>query len=158
MRLCFVIPSKRSDLSYTPSFLMNWTDLVLQCAQKGHQVMVSQQNTRAECFATSGSETFDAYLCIDPEVVFTPDDVFKLFESPHDITGAMMMSSNATTLTCGKRLDELTQTTDPYFEAEALEPSFVLIRQVPAGWNYVDKIKAHVDVSVRVGNRVTLNI
>jgi hypothetical protein len=137
---------------------MNWTDLVLRCAQKGHQVMVSQQNTRAECFASSGSETFDAYLCIDPEVVFTPDDVFKLFESPHDVTGAMMMSVDAMTLTCGKRLDELTHVSEPYIETEALEPSFVLIRQVPAGWNYVDKIKAHVDVSLRVGNRVTLNI
>lgn len=158
MRLCFVIPAKRNELSYTPSFLMNWTDLVLRCAQKGHQVMVSQMNTRAECFATSGSEAFDAYLCIDPEVVFTPDDVFKLLESPHDVTGAMMMSADTTTLTCGKRLDELVQVTVPYIETEALEPSFVLIRQVPAGWNYVDAIKAHVDVSLRVGNRVTLNI
>jgi hypothetical protein len=135
---------------------MNWTDLVLRCAQKGHQVMVSQQNTRAECFASSGSETFDAYMCIDPEVVFTPDDVFKLFESPHDVTGAMMMSPDAIHLTCGKRMDELSQMTEPYVETDALDPSFILIRQIPSGWNYVDGIKAHVDRSLRVGNRVTL--
>lgn len=157
MRLCFVIPSKRGELSYTPSFLMNWTDLVLKCAQKGHQVMVSQQNTRAECFTSSGSETFDAYLCIDPDVLFTPDEVFKLFESPHDITGALMMSSDAVTLTCGKRFDEV-DTSEPYFETDGLEPSFVLIRQIPAGWNYDDKIKAHIDSSLRIGHRVILNI
>jgi hypothetical protein len=154
MRLCFVIPANRADKSYTPSFLMNWTDLVLKCAQKGHQVMVSQQNNRAECFTSSGSEVFDAYMCINPEVVFTPDDVLKMLESPHDVTGTVMMGNDAVNLTCGKRFDELDATV-PYFEAE-VEPSFVLIRQIPDGWNYEDKIKAHVDTSIRVGNRVTI--
>jgi len=157
MRLCFVIPANRTDKTYTPSFLMNWTDLVLKCAQRGHQVMVSQQNTRADCFTSSGSETFDAYLCIDPDVLFTPDEVFKLLESPHDVTGALMMSSDAVNLTCGKRFEDV-DTSEQYFETDALEPSFVLIRQIPDGWNYTDKIKAHVDSSLRIGHRVTLNI
>ena len=133
---------------------MNWTDLVLKCAQKGHQVMVSQRTTRKECFEMSGSEVFDAYMCINPEVVFMPEDVIKLLESPHDVTGAVMMSADAQTLTCGKKPDEIDATV-PYFEAE-LDPSFVLVRQIPVGWNYTDVIKAHIDTSLRVGNRITL--
>jgi hypothetical protein len=157
MRLCFVIPASRNDAVYTPNFLMNWTDLIMRCAQRGHQVMVSQQETRPNCFTMSSEEVFDAYLCIDPDVVFTPDDVFKLLESPHDVTGAMMMSSDASMLTCGKKLEELLHMGE-YPEVDALEPSFVLIRQIPEGWNYTDPIKAHIDTSLRVGHRVTLNI
>ena len=153
MRLCFILPAPAHEV-YTPGFLLTWTDLVLKCAQKGHQVMVSQRETRKESFGSSGSEVFDGYMCINPEVVFTPDDVLRMLESPHDVTGAVMMGADAITLTCGKRFDEL-DTTVPYFEAE-LEPSFVLIRQIPDGWNYEDKIKAQIDTSLRVGNRVTL--
>jgi hypothetical protein len=153
MRLCFVLPAPATDV-YTPSFLMIWTDLVLKCAQKGHQVMVSQRTTRKECFEMSGTEVFDAYMCIDPEVVFTPEDVIKLLESPHDVTGVVMMSSDAQTLTCGKKPEEITP--GEYIEVEHLDPSFVLVRQIPEGWNYTDAIKAHVDTSLRVGNRITL--
>ena len=152
MRLCFVLPAPATDV-YTPSFLMNWTDLVLKCAQKGHQVMVSQRTTRKECFEMSGSEVFDAYMCINPEVVFMPEDVLKLLESLHDVTGAVMMSADAQTLTCGKKPEEVT---GEYMEVEQLDPSFVLVRQIPEGWNYTDAIKAHVDTSLRVGNRITL--
>lgn len=138
---------------------MNWTDLILKCAQRGHQVIVSQQENRSACFTSTGTEVFDAYMCIDPEVVFMPEDVFKLLESPHDVTGAIMMSSDASTLTCGKRLELLpTGDTEQYMEVEALEPSFVLVQKIPEGWNYTDKIKAHIDTSVRIGNRVTLII
>ena len=157
MRLCFVIPAPRGEKTYTPLFLMNWTDLILKCAQRGHQVIVSQQENRSACFTSTGTEVFDAYMCIDPEVVFIPEDVFKLLESPHDVTGAIMMSSDASTLTCGKRL-ELLPTGEQYMEVEALEPSFVLVQKIPEGWNYTDKIKAHIDTSVRIGNRVTLII
>lgn len=156
MRLCFVLPAKQSDQVYTSGFLMTWTDLFLKCVQRGHQVFVSQQDNRPECFTSSGTEVFDAYVCIDPDVIFTAADVFKLLESPHDVTGALMMSSDAAHLTCGKRPDEVSS--DQYMEVDALEPSFVAIQKIPEGWNYTDKIKAHVDTSVRVGHRVTLNI
>jgi hypothetical protein len=156
MRLCFVIPAKRSDTAYTPGFLMNWTDLVLKCAQRGHQVFVSQEDTRPECFNHSGTDVFDAYVCIDPDVVFASADVFKLLESPHDVTGALMMSGDAISLTCGKKPDEITS--DEYMEVNALEPSFVVVQKIPEGWNYTDKIKAHIDTSIRIGHRVTLNI
>ena len=152
MRLCFILPAPANEV-YTPTFLMTWTDMVLKAAQKGHQVMVSQRPTRKECFTSSGTEVFDAYMCINPEVVFTPEDVFKLLESPHDVTCAVMVSNDAQTLTCGKTIEEL-QVND-YTEVD-VDPTFALVRQIPSDWNYEGTLNGHVDSHVRVGNRVTI--
>jgi hypothetical protein len=137
------------DAVYTPTFLMNWTDLVMKCAQRGHQVLVSQRRTRAECFTSSGTDVFDGYMCIDADVVFSPDDVLRLLESPHDVTCALRMASDGQAYTCGKTLAEI-QATDGQYRGEAVDPGFPLVRQVPAGWNYKDPIKGHVDTRVRV--------
>jgi hypothetical protein len=153
MRLCFVLPSA-DEAVYTPTFLMNWTDLVMKCAQRGHQVMVSQRKTRGECFESSGTEVFDAYMCIDADVVFSPDDVLRLLESPHDVTCALRMAHDGQAYTCGKTPTDI-QPTDEYIEA-TIDPGFLLVRQVPPGWNYTDPIKGHVDTRTRVGHRVTL--
>ena len=152
MKLCFILPGSE----FTAYFLMTWTDLVMKCAQRGHQIMVSQQKTRAECFKGC-PEDFDAYMCIDPEAVFKPEDVFRLLESPHDTTGVIMMSDSLNELTCGRTMESMIHEHDnEYFQVERLEPSFVLLHKIPEGWNYVDPIPAHVDTKVRVGNRVTV--
>jgi hypothetical protein len=152
MKLCFILPGTE----YTPYFLMTWTDLIMKCAQRGHQVMVSQQATRAECFKTC-TEEFDAYMCIDPEAVFKPEDVLQLLESPHDATGVIMMSDSLNELTCGRTMESMIhEHENRYFEVEKLQPSFVLLQKIPEGWNYVDPIPAHIDTKIRVGNRVTV--
>lgn len=152
MKLCFILPGSE----FSAYFLMTWTDLVLKTAQRGHQVMVSQQKTRAECFK-SCTGTYDAYMCIDPEAVFKPEDVFRLIESPHDVTGVMMMSETLNELTCGRTMESMIQEHDnEYIEVDKLAPSFVLIHTIPEGWNYEDAIPAHIDPKIRVGNRVTV--
>ena len=149
MRLCFILPGE----TYSSHFLMVWTDLILKCAQRGHQVMVAQKPTRAECFAVCAGETFDAYMCIDPNVVFSPDDVFKMIESPHDVTGAMMMSSDFQTLTCGRSMESLVPTAEQYVVVDTVEPSWMLLHSIPADWNFTSPLAGHVDTSMRVGNR-----
>lgn len=135
---------------------MVWTDLVLKCAQRGHQVMVSQRPTRPECFESCKDEAFDVYMCIDPEAVFKVEDVFQLLESPHDTTGVMMMSTDFQTLTCGKTLEYATRQTEQYIESAGIEPSFLLMRTIPEGWNFLDPVSGHVDTKIRIGNRVTV--
>lgn len=157
MRVCFILPAPKDTLIYTNYFLMTWTDLVLKCAQKGHQVMVSQQPTIKECFDGASSETFDVYMCIDPTVVFNPDDVFKLLESPHDVTGSVMMSQDCRRLTCGRTMDAIVGA-DQYIEVESLQPSWVLLRAIPEGWDFSSPIKGHVDTTIRVGNRQVVTL
>jgi hypothetical protein len=152
MKLCFILPGSE----YSAYFLMAWTDLVMKCAQRGHQIMVSQQNTRAECF-NACTEKFDAYMCIDPEAVFTSENVFQLLESPHSVTGALMVSDGHGQLTCGRSMESMIhEHENQYVEVENLTPNFVLIQDIPEGWNYTDQIAGHVDTKIRVGNRITL--
>ena len=135
---------------------MVWTDLIMKCAQKGHEVMVSQQKTRQECFELCTDAQYDAYMCIDPSAVFKSEDVFALFESPHDTTGVVMMSADLMHLTCGKLMDNLIHEKTEYFQSDRIEPSFLLLRQIPEGWNYVDPLPGHVDTRIRIGNEVTI--
>lgn len=155
MRLCFILPGD----TYSSYFLMVWTDLVLKCAQRGHAVMVSQKPTRRECFEMCGEEAFDAYMCMDPNAMFKPDDVFKMLESPHDVTGAMMMSSDLQTLTCGRTMESLVSTGAQYIdEGMKIDPSWMLLHSVPADWNFTDPLPGHVDTTIRVGNRQVVTL
>lgn len=149
MRLCFILPGD----SYSGYFLMAWTDLVMKCAQRGHQVFVAQKPTRAECFATCASEEFDGYMCMDPSVVFTPDDVFHMLDSPHDTTCAMVMSPDCHQLTCGRTLESFVPTAERYLSVDKIDPTWIFIRSIPDGWNFTDSVPGYVDTSVRVGNR-----
>jgi hypothetical protein len=151
MKLCFILPGSK----FSSYFLMVWTDLIMKCAQKGHEVMVSQQKTRPECFELCKDATYDAYMCINPEAVFKTEDVFALFESPHDTTGVVMMSPDLMNLTCGKLMENLIHEKE-YAPAEKIEPSFVLLRTIPEGWNYLDPLPGHIDTRIRVGNEVTI--
>ena len=152
MKLCFILPGSE----YSAYFLMTWTDLVMKCAQRGHQIMVSQQRTRPECFKAC-TEKFDGYMCIDPAAVFKPEDIFQLLESPHPVTGVMMMSDSLSELTCGRSLESMVHEHDNnYIEVEKVTPSFMLIQDIPGGWNYTDPIPAHIDTRIRVGNRITV--
>lgn len=154
MRLCFILPGE----TYSSHFLMTWTDLVLKCAQRGHQVMVAQKPTRAECFGVCADEKFEAYMCIDENVVFSPDDVFKMLESPHDVTGAVMMSSDLHNLTCGRTMESLIPTAEQYVAVDTVDPSWMLLHTIPADWNFTAPLAGQIDTSIRVGNRQTVTL
>jgi hypothetical protein len=97
-------------------------------------------------------------MCIDPNAMFKPDDVFKMLESPHDVTGAMMMSSDLQTLTCGRTMESLVPTGAQYVDGVTIDPSWMLLHAVPTDWNFTDPLAGHVDTTIRVGNRQVVTL
>jgi hypothetical protein len=104
VRVVFAMPGRE----YSREFLLCWSDLLMQAAQKGHQVMISQQYSsvvhfaRAKCLGGDvlkgkdqkpfqGEMDYDAIMWIDSDIVFKPDDFFNLLESPHDVTAGVYM-------------------------------------------------------------------
>jgi len=81
---------------------------MMQCANKGHQVMISQQYSsvvhfaRAKCLGGDvlkgkdqkpfqGQMDYDVMMWIDSDILFKPEDLFSLLESPHDVTAGVYM-------------------------------------------------------------------
>lgn len=106
MKIIFCLPGK----TYSREFLLSWTDLVMQVASRGHQVMVSQNYSsvvhfaRAKCLGgdvLKGPDQqpfqggdYDAMMWIDSDIIFKPEDFFNLLESPHDVTAGLYMMEN----------------------------------------------------------------
>ena len=104
MKIVFCMPGRE----YSREFLLCWSDLLMQAANKGHQVMISQQYAsvvhfaRAKCLGGDvlkgkdqkpfqGEMEYDAIMWIDSDIVFKPEDFFNLLESPHDVTAGVYM-------------------------------------------------------------------
>jgi hypothetical protein len=104
MKIIFCMPGR----TYSREFLLGWTDLMMQAAQRGHQVMISQHYTscvhlaRAKCLGGNvlngpdqkpfqGQVDYDLMMWIDSDIVFKPEDFFALLESPHDVTAGLYM-------------------------------------------------------------------
>lgn len=108
---------------YSREFLLAWSDLLMQASSKGHQVMISQQYSsvvhfaRAKCLGGDvlkgvdqkpfqGQVEYDAMMWIDSDIVFKPEDFFKLLESPHDVTAGLYMMEDLQHLAVVKDWDE----------------------------------------------------
>jgi len=104
MKIIFCMPGR----SYSREFLLAWSDLLMQASSKGHQVMISQQYSsvvhfaRAKCLGGDvlkgpdqkpfqGQVEYDAMMWIDSDIVFKPEDFFRILESPHDVTAGYYM-------------------------------------------------------------------
>jgi hypothetical protein len=104
VKLVFCMPGR----SYSREFLLAWSDLLMQASAKGHQIMISQQYTscvhlaRAKCLGGDvlkgpdqkpfqGQVDYDVMVWIDSDIVFKPEDLFALLESPHDVTAGLYM-------------------------------------------------------------------
>jgi len=104
MRVVFCMPGRE----YSREFLLAWSDLLMQASSKGHQVMISQNYSsvvhfaRAKCLGGDvlkgpdqkpfqGQVDYDAMMWIDSDIVFKPDDFFRILESPHDVTAGLYM-------------------------------------------------------------------
>ena len=104
MRIVFCMPGRE----YSREFLLAWSDLLMQATSKGHQCMISQQYSsvvhfaRAKCLGGDvlkgadqkpfqGQVPYDAIMWIDSDIVFKPEDFFKILESPHDVTAGLYM-------------------------------------------------------------------
>jgi hypothetical protein len=107
VKIVFCLPGK----DYSREFMLSWSDLIMQAGSKGHQIMISQQYSSVVHFARSkclggdalkgpdqkpfqGKVDYDIMMWIDSDVVFKPEDFFKLLESPHDVTAGLYMMEN----------------------------------------------------------------
>jgi hypothetical protein len=70
----------------------------MRVSSKGHQVMISQNNSRASCVAANGKlfndQDYDVIMWIGQDAIFTPEDFFNILESPFDVTSGIYMSNN----------------------------------------------------------------
>ena len=104
MQIVFCMPGRE----YSREFLLAWSDLLMQATNKGHQCMISQQYSsvvhfaRAKCLGGDvlkgpdqkpfqGQVEYDAIMWIDSDIVFKPEDLFRILESPHDVTAGHYM-------------------------------------------------------------------
>jgi hypothetical protein len=107
VKIVFCLPGK----DYSREFMLSWSDLIMQAGAKGHQIMISQQYSSVVHFARSkclggnalkgpdqkpfqGEVDYDVIMWIDSDMVFKPEDFFKLLESPHDVTAGLYMMEN----------------------------------------------------------------
>lgn len=119
MKLIFCMPGK----SYSREFLLAWSDLLMQASSKGHQCMISQQYSsvvhfaRAKCLGGDvlkgpaqkpfqGQIDYDAMMWIDSDIVFKPEDFFRILESPHDVTAGYYMMEDLQNIAAVKDWDE----------------------------------------------------
>ena len=119
MRVVFCMPGRE----YSREFLLAWSDLLMQASSKGHQVMISQQYSsvvhfaRAKCLGGDvlkgpdqkpfqGDVEYDAMMWIDSDIVFKPEDFFRILESPHDVTAGLYMMEDLQHLAVVKEWNE----------------------------------------------------
>jgi hypothetical protein len=118
MKIIFCLPGRE----YSREFLLSWSDLLVQTIKKGHEVLISQQYSsvvhfaRAKCLggdvlkgATQkpfqGQVEYDYIMWIDSDIIFSPDDFFKMLDSPHDVTAGYYMMSDLKNLCVVKNWD-----------------------------------------------------
>jgi len=104
MHIIFCLPGRE----YSREFLLAWSDLMVQVAAKGHTFSISQNYSsvvhfaRAKCLGGDvlkgpdqkpfqGQIDYDVMMWIDSDIVFKPDDFFRILESPHKVTSGVYM-------------------------------------------------------------------
>jgi hypothetical protein len=157
MKIVFCMPGR----DYSREFLLCWSDLLMQAAQKGHQVMISQQYSsvvhfaRAKCLGGDvlkgkdqkpfqGEMDYDYIMWIDSDVLFKPDDFFKLLESPHDVTAGVYMMEDLQHLATVKEWNTeyfSTKGTFKFMQPDDLigSPQYVQVAYTGMGWMLLKK-------------------
>jgi hypothetical protein len=157
MRVVFCMPGRE----YSREFLLAWSDLLMQASNKGHQVMISQNYSsvvhfaRAKCLGGDvlkgpdqkpfqGQVDYDAMMWIDSDIVFKPDDFFRILESPHDVTAGLYMMEDLQHMAVVKEWDEDHFKKNGSFEfmkpddlAEA--PEYMPVAYAGMGWMMIRK-------------------
>jgi hypothetical protein len=157
MKIIFCMPGR----SYSREFLLAWSDLLMQASSKGHQIMISQQYSsvvhfaRAKCLGGDvlkgpdqkpfqGQVEYDAMMWIDSDIVFKPEDFFRILESPHDVTAGHYMMEDLQHMAVVKEWDEDHFKKNGSFEfmkpddlAEA--PEYMPVAYAGMGWMMIRK-------------------
>lgn len=108
MKVVFCVPGR----SFSSRFLQSWTRLMAACTGAGIDVALSNKYSsvvhfaRAMCLGADlikgeeqtpwqGEVDYDAMVWIDSDIVFNPEQVMALLQSPNDITcGMYIMEDN----------------------------------------------------------------
>lgn len=157
VRVVFCLPGRE----YSREFLLAWSDLLMQATSKGHQCMISQQYSsvvhfaRAKCLGGDvlkgpeqkpfqGLVEYDVMMWIDSDVIFRPDDFFRLLESPHDVTAGLYMMEDMTHLAAVKDWNEDFFKKDGAFKFLRPEdiqgaPEYMPVAYAGMGWMMIRK-------------------
>jgi hypothetical protein len=157
VRVVFCLPGRE----YSREFLLAWSDLLMQATSKGHQCMISQQYSsvvhfaRAKCLGGDvlkgpdqkpfqGQVEYDVMMWIDSDVIFRPDDFFRLLESPHDVTAGLYMMEDMTHLAAVKDWNEDFFKKDGAFKFLRPEdvqgaPEYMPVAYAGMGWMMIRK-------------------
>ena len=138
MKVIFCLPGH----TYSREFLLSWTNLMMQANARGHQIIVAQNLTRQSCIASDPEkgpfqgQEYDAVMWIGQDMVFQEDDLFKLLESPHDITAGLYMRDDCQTF------DVIRTTSDDFPKGKYLRPDDIVgapqyIQVSHAGMNWM---------------------
>lgn len=117
-KLVFCLPGRE----YSRQFLMGWTRLMLSLFQQGHEIVVSQNYSSVVHFARTlclggdvlagagqkpfqGKVEYDAIIWIDSDVLFNPQQIVDLINSPHPVTCGMYMMEDLTHFAAVKEWD-----------------------------------------------------
>jgi hypothetical protein len=119
MKIIFCLPGNQ----YSNNFLICWSELLLTCLQKGHQIFLSQNYSSVVHFARSlclggdllrgidqkpfdGKIDYDYIMWIDSDMIFTSEDFLKLLETPYDITSGLYRMTDRKNFATVKNMDD----------------------------------------------------
>lgn len=114
----FCLPGR----SFSNKFLTCWTNLVAECIKREINVIVNSQYSsvvhfaRAKCLGGDvkggnnqkpfqGQLKYDYIFWIDSDIIFSPEQVFTLLQSPHQITCGMYLMEDLKNLAVVKEWD-----------------------------------------------------
>ena len=119
MKIIFCLPGNK----FSGNFLSCWSELLLTCISKGIQPLLSQRYscniyyartmciggdvTRGENQAPFGGEVdYDYIMWIDSDIIFNPEQFFKLLDHKKDICSGLYLMEGGQRYACVKDWDE----------------------------------------------------
>ena len=118
-KVVFCLPGQ----TYSRQFLISWSGLLAACINKNITPVMSQDYSSCVHFArckTLGADVmagvsqkpfrgqltdYDYIFFIDSDIIFSPEDVFHLLESPHDVTAGLYAMEDRKNFATVKTLD-----------------------------------------------------
>jgi len=97
--------------------MLAWTNILMVTASKGHTIMFSQQPTREQCLQGDPrggpglppfgkSVEYDVMIWMNPDIIFKPEDLDALINSPHSVTSGLYMTEDLEHLSFAQSWDD----------------------------------------------------
>jgi hypothetical protein len=108
---------------YSKDFLISWSQVMIECVKRNINCVMAQGYASCVHFARAkvlggnvlagknqapfqGAVPYDYLMWIDSDIVFTPEDVFKLVDSPHDITCGLYIMEDGKNFPIVRKYDD----------------------------------------------------